>query len=86
VWCAGQPVGLVLRGLAANNYDRVAVGLCAILAGGEPDGLEASVFWRDLLGDPAGGEMIDDLEYAAGFVTAALAIWDAVRDRVDTAD
>src|SRR4051794_22358016 len=48
-WGGGRPVGAVLAGVAARG-DRIAVFLCAIVAGGDPDGLEASVFFGDLLG------------------------------------
>lgn len=80
-WSGGRSIEAVLRGLAAGG-GRIAIGLCEIVAGGDPDGLEASGYWSDLLGDPAGGDVIDDVDFAVGFVLAALAVWDSVEDRV----
>ena len=84
-WSGGQPVAAAVRGIAGHFGDRIAIGLCWVLDGGDPDGPEAGGYWIELLGDPAGGDRIDDPEYAAGFAEGALGVWDRVRDSIDAA-
>lgn len=54
-----------------------AIGVSRDITGRELDWNEVSVFWAEALGDDD-AELIEDQDFAIGFVTGALEVWEAV--------